>query len=334
MLLRLLICTVLLAGFHLYATSQSVGIGTTAPSNSAALDIKSTEKGVLFPRLTSAQRNAIVDPANGLHIFNLEEKCLNYYDSLFKVWNCYCETDTCKVVTINVSSGTNVNFYPLYAQNLPVVKKYVVLIAADVTITGSAALTFASFPHDASVRILNYGSIIGSGGVGGIGATGQSGSCIRNAGAGNSGGSAIATRFGVSITVENYGFIAAGGGGGGGGGRNVAGEFGGGGGGGAGTVGGSGGAGGGNTQMIVTSCVTTLSIAQNGTTGQATTGSAGGAGANGGAAGGMGGARGQTGQNGFGTNPGIGGAAGKAISGGIGNNIINIGGGQTIGVVD
>jgi hypothetical protein len=334
MLLRLLICTVLLAGFHVHALSQSVGIGTTAPSNSAALDIKSTEKGVLFPRLTSAQRNAIVDPANGLHIFNLDEKCLNYYDSLFKVWNCYCETDTCKVVTININSGSNIDFYGAYAGNYPVSKKYVLLIAAGVTLTGSSALSFTSLPHDATIRILNYGSILGSGGGGGIGGTGQSGSCIRNAGPGSPGGSAIVTRFGVSITIENYGFIAAGGGGGGGGGRNVAGEFGGGGGGGAGTTGGTGGFGGGNTTMIITSCVTSVSIAQNGTTGQATTGSVGGAGANGGSAGGMGGARGQAGQNGFGTNPGIGGAAGKAINGGTGNAIINIGGGQTIGAVD
>ena len=35
---------------------QSVGIGTTTPDSKAALDITSTTRGVLFPRLTTAQQ--------------------------------------------------------------------------------------------------------------------------------------------------------------------------------------------------------------------------------------------------------------------------------------
>src|SRR5689334_20275196 len=70
--------------------SQNVGIGTTTPNAKAALDIKSTDKGILFPRLTTAQRNAIADPPDGLHIYNKDERCLNYYDSSNKIWNCYC----------------------------------------------------------------------------------------------------------------------------------------------------------------------------------------------------------------------------------------------------
>lgn len=333
MLTRLLYCSILFILLYQTAIAQSVGIGTNNPNNSAALDIRSTEKGVLFPRLTSAQRDAIVNPADGLHIFNLNDKCLNYYDSAFKVWNCYCQLDTCRVATIRISNGgTSIDFQSMYAGNVAVAKKYVVVIDPGVTITGSVGLSFASMPNDASVHIINYGSLIGSGGFGGAGATGQSGSCQRFAAAGGVGGNAITTRFGIAITIENHGLIAGGGGGGGGGGRNVAGEYGGGGGGGAGN--GSGGPGGGTTTMIIMNCVTTSSIAQNGTAGLITTGGTGGAGANGGSAGGNGGLRGQPGQNGLGTNPGIGGAPGKAINGGIGNMIVNVGAGQVIGVVD
>lgn len=333
MFTRLLYCLLLSILLCQNSIAQSVGIGTSNPSNSAALDIKSTDKGILFPRLTSAQRDAIVNPADGLHIFNLNDKCLNYYDSAFKAWNCYCQLDTCRVVTIRISnSGSSIDFYTAYADDYPAAKKYVVLIDPGVTITGGAGLSFASMPNDASIRIINYGSLIGSGGFGGIGATGQSGSCQRFASAGGAGGNAITTRFGVVITVENHGLITAGGGGGGGGGRNVAGEYGGGGGGGA--ANGSGGPGGGTTIMIITSCSTSSSIAQNGTDGLATTGGTGGAGANGGSKGGNGGARGQSGQTGLGTNPGAGGAPGKAISGGLGNSISNVGAGQVIGVVD
>jgi len=42
-----------------HAQTGSVGIGTTAPDASAALDISSTSKGLLLPRLTLAQRDAL-----------------------------------------------------------------------------------------------------------------------------------------------------------------------------------------------------------------------------------------------------------------------------------
>ena len=46
-----------------------MGIGTTAPDASAALDVESTEKGFLPPRMTEADRNAITMPAAGLIIW-------------------------------------------------------------------------------------------------------------------------------------------------------------------------------------------------------------------------------------------------------------------------
>jgi uncharacterized protein (TIGR02145 family) len=61
--------------------AQSVGINATgdAPNNSAMLDVSSTSKGFLPPRMTTAQRNAISDPAEGLVIYNTDEKSLNLY---------------------------------------------------------------------------------------------------------------------------------------------------------------------------------------------------------------------------------------------------------------
>ena len=54
----------------LFAQTSSVGIGTTSPNASAALDIQSTTKGLLVPRLTSIQRNAIANPASGLLVYD------------------------------------------------------------------------------------------------------------------------------------------------------------------------------------------------------------------------------------------------------------------------
>ena len=45
-------------------------VGGTTPNASAALDVTSTTKGLLLPRMTTTQRNAISSPENGLLIYN------------------------------------------------------------------------------------------------------------------------------------------------------------------------------------------------------------------------------------------------------------------------
>lgn len=56
--------------------SGGTGIGTATPNASAALDVTSTTKGFLGPRMTTTQRNAIASPAIGLLIYNTS---LNFY---------------------------------------------------------------------------------------------------------------------------------------------------------------------------------------------------------------------------------------------------------------
>jgi hypothetical protein len=62
--------TVILIMLCSLSSIAQVGIGTTTPNANAALDVVSTSQGMLFPRMTTAQRNAIVSPAKGLTIFN------------------------------------------------------------------------------------------------------------------------------------------------------------------------------------------------------------------------------------------------------------------------
>ena len=54
-----------------YHSYSQVGIGTTSPDPSSILDIEASDKGILVPRLTTAARNIIINPAVGLLIFNL-----------------------------------------------------------------------------------------------------------------------------------------------------------------------------------------------------------------------------------------------------------------------
>lgn len=59
--------------------AQNVGIGTTSPDVSAQLDVTSTTKGLLVPRMTMAQRDAIGSPATGLLIFQTDNTPGFYY---------------------------------------------------------------------------------------------------------------------------------------------------------------------------------------------------------------------------------------------------------------
>jgi len=61
-------------------TSGNIGVGTTTPNASAICDITSTTKGVLFPRMTTTQKNAIASPAAGLVVYDSTAKSPGYYD--------------------------------------------------------------------------------------------------------------------------------------------------------------------------------------------------------------------------------------------------------------
>ena len=50
-----------------------VGINTNTPDASSALEIESTTGGILIPRMTETQRDAIVSPASGLMIYQTDE---------------------------------------------------------------------------------------------------------------------------------------------------------------------------------------------------------------------------------------------------------------------
>ena len=55
--------------FFIGGNNSHIGIGTTSPNASALLDITSTTKGFLPPRMTGAQAEAIATPAAGLMVY-------------------------------------------------------------------------------------------------------------------------------------------------------------------------------------------------------------------------------------------------------------------------
>lgn len=67
--------------------SQNVGINATGalPDPSAMLDIASNAKGLLIPRMTTTERDALQNPATGLYIYNLTTKTFDAFNGT--TWN-------------------------------------------------------------------------------------------------------------------------------------------------------------------------------------------------------------------------------------------------------
>jgi Chaperone of endosialidase/Head domain of trimeric autotransporter adhesin len=68
----LLVGTLFLFLTSAIAQTNNVGIGTTTPAASALLDVSSTTKGLLAPRMTQTQRDAIATPATGLLVYQTD----------------------------------------------------------------------------------------------------------------------------------------------------------------------------------------------------------------------------------------------------------------------
>lgn len=95
---------ILLFGLTTSFMYGQVGIGTNSPNTSSALDISSTNKGLLIPRLTAAQKNAIVSPANGLLIYQTDGTTGYWYFNGTS-WTTFSSGNTW---SINGNTGTNV----------------------------------------------------------------------------------------------------------------------------------------------------------------------------------------------------------------------------------
>lgn len=70
--------------FYIKASEDRIGIGTDTPNASAILDISTTTKGFLPPRMTTTQRDAIASPAAGLVIYNTTTNKLNVYTTTWE----------------------------------------------------------------------------------------------------------------------------------------------------------------------------------------------------------------------------------------------------------
>lgn len=112
---RNIILTLLLAiiaGFSANAQSFSINTDGSTADTSAILDVKSTAKGILIPRMTKTQRNAIFQPATGVLVFQSgpDSTGFYYYNGSTWLWMATASTSSGWLTTGNAGTDTAVNF--------------------------------------------------------------------------------------------------------------------------------------------------------------------------------------------------------------------------------
>lgn len=94
---KILIFVIGFIGFTVFSQSKIKDItvtGDITPKKGAILELESLNKGFLTPRITTAQRDAIITAnlTDGLLIFNTTTGCFNYYKTLTNNWLNICGT--------------------------------------------------------------------------------------------------------------------------------------------------------------------------------------------------------------------------------------------------
>lgn len=101
-------------------TNAQVGIGTATPSNNAALDVNSTNKGIMLPRLSDT--TSVSNPSAGLMIYSMQSKTPAFHNGVS--WNSVAaqtamttttNTDSITYTVTNASNGFTNGTFPILA---------------------------------------------------------------------------------------------------------------------------------------------------------------------------------------------------------------------------
>lgn len=140
---------ILLILFVSTSAIAQVGINTSTPDASAALDVESTTGGLLIPRMTQAQRDAIASPSNGLMIYQTDlDAAFYFYNG--SAWSRVdgvaergIDSNISDVVllqntqTYTVPSGKSARISSVLSSVIPNVERIIVINSTNVYVGGS-----------------------------------------------------------------------------------------------------------------------------------------------------------------------------------------------------
>ncbi len=131
--------------------NAQVGIQTNSPHSSTSLHVKSehdevdttaTPTGVLFVPMSATDRDKIVDPIDGLLIYNTDENCFNYYIS--NEWRSLCGAEPPADIEISTEQCGNAQVLGTYREGTPTTSSNYILLPITVTKEGSLDVVMSS----------------------------------------------------------------------------------------------------------------------------------------------------------------------------------------------
>jgi hypothetical protein len=143
--------------------AQSMGISSTSitPDPSSILEMRTTTKGVLIPRMTTAERDLISLPANGLMVYNTSTSRFNFYNG--SAWVILVSDSAALSVnagsTLTTSSTSDIVIADM-SQTASETATYLVLFNGQVTIPAANDIETTNTATLASDLNLIYADII------------------------------------------------------------------------------------------------------------------------------------------------------------------------------
>ena len=191
-------------------TDVKIGTNPGNKTSSAVLELESTSKGFLLPRMTAAQMNAISSPANGLSIYNTDDSCV--YVRRNTVWRSTCDPSALGAWSLlgNASTNPAINYLGTTdAQDLVfktnAATRFTITSTGALTQTGTGLVTFTGLTN--ATNGLNVTNALLTANAGST-LTGATNVNATGAGATNIGNASSATTVLGATTINTTGTAA------------------------------------------------------------------------------------------------------------------------------
>lgn len=146
---------ILVVSILTFSTFAQVGIGTNTPNSSSILELSSTDKGLLVPRMTLLERLAILNPSNALLVYQTDGS------SGFYFYNGTAWSKLANIVDATYSGGPGISITANQITNTSPDQTVTLTPSGNLTVSGVYPnFTVTSAPYTAGTGISVSGNVI------------------------------------------------------------------------------------------------------------------------------------------------------------------------------